>query len=71
MVEITVPSEDAPSSLSKLLYSKSHVYVQPTSFTKDNVDGWVAIVQQTVSTTIILAASVSQVGTGQAIWLYC
>lgn len=49
MVEILHPADDGSSSTSKLLYSKSKAYVQPTSFTKDNIEGFAAIVEQRVS----------------------
>ncbi|TKA50085.1 hypothetical protein B0A55_13263, partial [Friedmanniomyces simplex] len=30
----------------KLLYAKSKVYVHPTASARDNIPGWVAIIQQ-------------------------
>ncbi|CED83958.1 Ypt/Rab-specific GTPase-activating protein GYP7 and related proteins [Phaffia rhodozyma] len=50
MVEINISSQSDPTTCtdgpSKLLYSKSKVYVHPSSYSKDNVPGFVAIVQQ-------------------------
>lgn len=63
MVEISLPPSPSPSahptpddpssssssfSAARLLYSKSHVYVHPTSFSAGNVCGYVSIVEQTV-----------------------
>ncbi|KAL7413775.1 rab-GTPase-TBC domain-containing protein [Mrakia frigida] len=55
MVEILHPVDDGSSSTSKLLYSKSKVYVQPTSFTKDNIEGFAAIVEQREPRKILLS----------------
>ncbi|KAH8915648.1 RabGAP/TBC [Atractiella rhizophila] len=39
-------SENVPKETCKLLYAKSAVFVHPTSYLKDNVEGWLAIVQR-------------------------
>lgn len=47
------------SASNKLLYSKSHVYVHPTAYSRDNVCGFAALVEQKVSSQFPLSQLVS------------
>ena len=40
------PNSPAPSVKSVLMYAKSKVYIHPTSYSRDNVSGWVSLVKR-------------------------